>query len=394
VESRTDSSPVTAQLARLQRLQAYSVTDPSNTHLLGDLSDLALQLGEWAQAKTALMQWLTVEPEHAIARYRLAVAERASGQAAAAQALLAALVAEGHRHPAVVTELARAEAQLGAWPAALAALEGMDLAALPADNADTAWLLRVRALHHMGDIATALAAANAWQAARGDAMPTPGLAALATLQLDAEQLSDAEAVLKAAGSEAILHNAELGTAAGLIELSHGRAEAAEAHLARAAVQQPALGRAHLGLGLTAAYAGNLPRAIDALKTATAVTPGHLGSWHALAWMQMLNHDLSGADASLRAALAQDASFGETHGGLALVAALKGNHGAAEQHLRTAQRLDPRGVNVNVARLALQEGPGALDGRILAPALERFMGLTATQSPAMQALLARMVPRRS
>jgi Flp pilus assembly protein TadD len=85
--------------------------------------------------------------------------------------------------------------------------------------------------------------------------------------------------------------------------------------------------------LTAAYEGDLAGAMQALKAAVAVMPEHLGSWHALAWMQMLSQDLAGAESSLQEALARDASFGETYGGLALLAALRGDRVAAEAHVR-------------------------------------------------------------
>lgn len=393
VESLTDSSATPAPQTRLQRLQGYLQTDPTNVALLGDVSDLALQQGQWESAKDVLHRWLALTPGDAAARYRLAVAERATGNAAAAQPLLSGLVAEGHKHHAVLLELARAEAQLGAWAAVLSALDLLDVASAPPEEADAAWLLRVRAQHHLGEVAAAIASAEAWQADRGGKLPTLGLAALATLRLDAEQLDAAEALLATAGADVVSQNAELGAAAGFIALSHGQAQVAEAHLSRAAAQQPGLGRAHLGLGLSAAYAGDLPRAVAALHAATMASPSHLGSWHALAWMQMLSNDLVGAEASLRAALSQDANFGETHGGLALLAALRGDQETAEQHLRTATRLDARGVNVAVARVALQQGAGAMDSRILAPALERFMGLAAMQSPGMLDLVARMAPRK-
>ena len=392
--SLTDSSIAPAQHARLQRLQGYLQADPSNVALLEDVSDLALQQGQWQLAKEVLARWLALMPGVAMARYRLAVAERAGGDAAAAQVLLAGLVAEGHQHRAVLLELARCEAQLGAWAAVLTTLESLDLAAAPLEEADVAWLLRVRAHHHLGDVAAAIASAEAWQAARGGHLPTAGLAALATLRLDAEQVDAAEALLSMAGPDVVSQSAELSTAAGFVELSHGRAQAAEAFLSRAAGQQPAMGRAHLGLGLAAAYVGDLPRAVEALQAATAASPSHLGSWHALAWLQMLTQDHAGAQASLQAALAQDANFGETHGGLALLAAMRGDRHSAEQHLRTGTRLDPRGVNVMVARLMLEQGAQALDARVLAPALQRFMGLAAAQSPTMQELMAQMLARRS
>lgn len=394
MESRIEDSAVQAALqARLSRLQGYLAQDAGNVQLLGDVADLQLQLGQWDDAKATLMTLLAAAPTDPTTRYRLAVAERALGRADAAQPLLAALVTEGHAHPAVLQEMARSEAQLGRWDLVLQTLAPLDALVLPPDEADTVRLLRIRASHHLGDLQAALDEAGSWRRSRGAGLPTSGLAAIATLQLDAERLDDAAALVGSATPEQLAGSPELATAAGFVELSRGRADSARALFHRSAAQQPALGRAHLGLGLAAAHAGDLQRAVEALKAATAATPGHLGSWHALAWMQMLSQDYAGADASLRAALAQDANFGETHGGLALLAALRGDRHAAEQHLRTGTRLDPRGVNVMVARLVLEQGAGALDARVLAPALQRFLGLAATQNPAMRELMARMLASR-
>ena len=393
MESRTDAAAAQAALeSRLVRLQSYLSQDEGNVQLLGDVADLQLQLGRWPDAKSTLTRLLQEAPGDATARYRLAVAERACGEPAAAQALLAGLVEEGHSHPAILQELAWSEAQLGHWAEVAKALAPLDAATLPPDQGDTVQLLRVRAFHHLADLKSGLAVAEAWRQARGADLPTQGLAAIATLYLDAEQM-DAAAELAASASAEQLSNAELATAAGFIELSRGQVDKASALLSKGAQQQPSLGRAHLGLGLAAAYAGDLTGAVKALKMATTATPTHLGGWHALAWMQMLNHDLEGAEDSLHAALAQDANFGETHGGLALLAALRGDREAAEHHLRTGTRLDPQGVNVTVARVALQQEGGQLDARVLAPALQRFMGLAVAQNPAMQTLMARMTPKK-
>lgn len=379
--------------ARLSRLQAYLATDPRNAALLGDVSDLQLQLGLWNEARGTLATLLNIEPADTTARYRAAVAARAMGDAEAAHPLLAALVAEGNNHPAVLQELARCEAQLGRWEAVLATLSPVNAAELAPDDADAIWLLRVRAHHHLDNVNAGLAEADDWQKARGPGLPTLGLAALATLHLDAEQIDAAAALIASASDAQLKSNAELSTAAGFVELAKGHAHEARSLLAQSARMQPALGRAHLGLGLTAAYEGDLDSAVAALRTAAATAPTHLGSWHALAWMQMLTADLKGAQASMQEALARDATFGETHGGLALLAALRGDREAAEQHLRTASRLDPNGVNATVARIALQEGAGALDAQVLAPALQRFMGLAAAQSAPMRDLMNRLMPRR-
>jgi hypothetical protein len=48
-----------------------------------------------------------------------------------------------------------------------------------------------------------------------------------------------------------------------------------------------------------------------------------------------------------------------------------------------------------ARIALERHRDgmALDANVLEPALQRFLGLAATQSPTMRDLMSRMVPKR-
>lgn len=378
-----------AALERLSRLLDYLAQDPNNPHLLADVADAQLQLGQWAEAKACLQRLLDGQPQDAQARYRLAVAERASGHADVATRLLQALVEEGHSHPAVLQELARSQAQQGEWAATARTLGPLQPATLPPDEGDAVWLLRIRAAHHLGDLEAAQAEAQQWMDARGPALPLRGRAAIATLMLDTERLDDAGKLLEVVDAQTLAGNAELSTVAGYVELSHGRAEAAQAFFAQGASLHPELGRAHLGQGLAAAYRGDTAGALAALQQATRVSPDHLGSWHALAWMQLLSRDLEGAEASFASALAQDDNFGETHGGLALVAALRGDREAAEKHLRTGAKLDPASTNVMVAKVVLQRGPGQLDPEVLGPALNRFMGLAATRNPALQALLTRM-----
>lgn len=377
---------------RLSRLLDYLAHDLRNTSLLGDVADEQLRMGDWAAAKSTLLQLLEVQPGDALTRYRLAVAERASGDGAKAVALLHELVSEGHAHPAVLQELARSQAQQGNWAAVCPTLADLNATELPPGEGDAVWLLRIRAHHHLGALNDALAEAQAWEAGRGAALPLQGRAAIATLLLDAERIDDAARLLAQLDADAIGGHAELAAAAGFVELSQGQAGSALERFAQSAQVEPRLGRAHLGLGLALASQGQLPQAMEALKVAVEVAPSHLGSWHALAWLQLLGNDLDGAAASFEGALAQDENFGETHGGLALVAALRGDREAGERHLRTAAKLDARSTNVLVAKTVLERGPTAIDPKWLARALERFMGATASRNPQVQSMLDRMVGR--
>ncbi|MFT7724446.1 MAG: tetratricopeptide repeat protein [Roseateles sp.] len=383
---------MTAAIDRLNRLLDYLAQDPRNPQLLADVADLQLQLGDWGAAKSTLQQQLQRQPGDALARYRLAVAERAVGNAAEALPLLQALISEGHAHAAVVQELARCHAQQGNWSAVVSELASQEATKLPPDDADAVRLLRIRAQHHLGDLEAALAESRAWQAGRGHALPVQGWAAIATLLLDAERMDDAAQLLAQAGAEAIQGNAELAAAAGFVELGRGQLDGALGHFVRSTSIEPRMGRAHLGQGLVLAAQGDMSRAIEALKVAVEVSPDHLGSWHALAWMQLLSRDVEGAAASFQSALSRDDNFGETHGGLALVAALRGDRQSSERHLRTASKLDAASVNAMVARMVLEHGPGMLDSELLGRALDRFVGSTAGSNPALQAMWARMTAR--
>lgn len=373
-------------LARLSRLLDYLAQDPHNPSLLGEVADEQMSQGEFAAARATLQHLLARQPGDAHTRYRLAVATRASGDAAAAALALQALLTEGHTHPAVRQELARAHGQQGDWAAVLAALEVLQAGALPPPEGDAVWLMRIRAHHHLGHLEDGLAQARDWEAARAGNLPLSGRAAIATLMLDAEQLDGAARVVSGVQAQLVASHAELATAAGFVRLAAGEAREAMAHFTQSAQRDPGSGRAHLGLGLALASQGELPRALDALRAAVAATPSHLGSWHALAWVQLLQDDLPGAQASFEQALAQDDTFGETHGGLALIAALRGEVAASERHLRTASRLDPQSTHVLVTRAVLERGPQQAGASWLAPALQRFMGVAAARNPALQAML--------
>lgn len=356
VESRTEAPVGSADpLPRLMRLLGYLAQDASNAQLLAEVADLHLQLGQWASARRQLQQLLVLQPGDALAGYRLAVAERALGHPRLAIELLTPLIEQGIADPVVLMEAANAHAQLGDWASTSALLAELDVAALPVAQGDAAWLLRIRARHHQGDLARALVDGQAWQLAReGRPLPIAGLAALATLYLDAEQLDALAQVLAQCGASQLKGNAELQMAAGYLALARGEPERAADHFSHSSRLQPESGRSHLGLGLAAAVQGHKQQAIASLREATRVAPAHLGGWHVLAWQQLLGGDLAGAAASFASALEQDRNFGETHGGLALMAALRGERALAAEQLLIAQRLDRHSVNAAVARRVLEQ----------------------------------------
>lgn len=363
--------------SRLGQLAGYLAQDPTNRTLLAELADLRLQSAQWQPAKDCLERLLALTPDDARARYQLAVAERRLGNIEIAQRLLENLLNEGNPQPVVRQELARCLAQQTQWSPVIDCLAPLAPAELAVEQGDLVWLLRIRALHYLGDIEAALAEAAAWLAARDGRLSGQARAAVATLYLDAEQLEGLAALISDVPADELHDSPELATAAGYLELSQGQAVTAHDLFSRSVAAQPTLGRAQLGLGLAAASQGRLPEAERVLIEAVRVAPKHLGNWHALAWVRIFCDDLAGADTSLRAALDIDANFGETHGGLALIAALRGDRQEGGQRLRTAVRLNPRSVSAAVAKVVLDRDIRRLDADVLGVAMKRLGGRGAT-----------------
>jgi Tfp pilus assembly protein PilF len=86
-------------------------------------------------------------------------------------------------------------------------------------------------------------------------------------------------------------------------------------------------------------------------------PDHIGTWHVLAWIEILLGNVPAAHSAFRRALALDRNFSETHGGLAVVDALQGREAEARLHIKRALRLDRQSVAVCYAELLLLRREG-------------------------------------
>ena len=81
-------------------------------------------------------------------------------------------------------------------------------------------------------------------------------------------------------------------------------------------------------------------------------PGHIGTWHGQGWAQLLDHDLEAAQKSFGTALEMDRNFSESHGGLAVVLALRKQDVLARQHAEKALRLDKNNLSGRYAQALL------------------------------------------
>jgi Tfp pilus assembly protein PilF len=222
-------------------------------------------------------------------------------------------------------------------------------------------------LHLRGDYRGGLRAIDQALAQMPEDIDAKGVRAL--LLLDQGNGDDARAAAEAAIADGRAQP-EAEIVLGTLALWGQRPDDAETFFTKVLAQQPQSGRALLGLGQVQMLRGDFASSRDALERAVANMPNHIGSWHALAWCQLLSGDLDAAQLSYDRAMALDRSFGETHGGVAILHALRGKVADAEAEIRRARKLDPNGRSAVYARalLCLSEGREEEARRMVAPLL--------------------------
>jgi tetratricopeptide (TPR) repeat protein len=218
-----------------------------------------------------------------------------------------------------------------------------------------AGLLLARVHHYLGDVTQAISLAEAYAAAYPDDSRVAG--ELAMLYLDARELAKARAwVERAMAGEG--RTAEALCSAGWLAIGEQEEDRAEALLDQALEQNPASGRAWVGKGLTAMLRGDLAAAEEPLARAAAGPMAmHVGTWLTLAWCQLLQGKLDAAEASARQAYTLERAFGETHGTLAVIEALRGEETRARRRADTALRLDPGSLGGRYALLLVEASSG-------------------------------------
>lgn len=339
---------------RYQRLRRLYETDRRNTRLRRDCLDAAVAAGDYEYARDEADLALAAAPGDPTALFDAATARIGLREYPLARDLLERLQALDPVPPAVRTNLALCHYCLRDYEAASrAAVQAYG------DGARDAATLRVlvSSYHHLGKVDEARAIADDNDAAaRGDGA-LAGTYAL--LYLDADDARSAFRWARAAlarnpdSLDALVVDATVATA----QMDVARAERQYTRVLELA---PRSGRAHLGLGSLAMLNQDFAGAKQHVARALDEMGGHVGTWHLMAWAQMMSGDLGEADKALQQALELDRNFAETHGALAAVAALRGDRAAAERCIAVARRLDSASLAAIFAQSVLDRSAGEPD----------------------------------
>ncbi|MFC4527574.1 tetratricopeptide repeat protein [Dyella halodurans] len=339
-------------MSRLASLEAFADRDPANVDLLCDLLDQLLIEGQVARARQRLQQAPLALRSLPGVLFREARCALVDGDFVNAVALLQPLASTMRPVPGgLCHDLAFAQFRLGQLDEALGTLS---LAASPeADAAAALALLKARILYHQQRIAEALVILDGVPQG-GRHAEFHGLRAMLLLD-DGQTAEAAQAATQALNEDPAQFDA--GLVSGTLALWDRRDDVAVPMFQQLIAAQPNAGRAYLGLGEGLMMRGDIVAARAVLDRAATYMPEHIGTWHALAWCQLLQGNLDGAQQSFDNAFALDRTFGETHGGRALIHALRGEKEAAGEAIKRALRLDPNGRSARYAQsvLLLDEG---------------------------------------
>jgi tetratricopeptide (TPR) repeat protein len=339
---------------RLERLLGYLAQDPLNRSLRKDAAREAIEAGDWDRACEVLDAGLRLHPDDGGLLALTGFAQLRTGEPGRAERSLDAAIRHGWDGPELRYKLALALFLQGRHHEALLQLDPPGIAhALP-----TAQLLKARCRHHLGQSDEAMADCAGYLARAPRDADGQGLLALLAHERGERERAHVHAELALAANpgqpEALLARAGL-------QNDDGDIEAAIATFDHLLLAVPDCGRGWFGRALAHTRRHRLDAAARDIEQAARHLGGHIGTWHVMGWLRILENDATGAGVAFAKALALDRNFAETHGALAVVAALEGREAEARNAIRRAQRLDPQALSALYAELVLRQRAGDVRG---------------------------------
>jgi tetratricopeptide (TPR) repeat protein len=357
--------------ARLAKLKRWLAQDPANARLRRDCLDTARAAGDYTYIKELAEERLAAAPGDSEALFDRATALIGLRDFQGAIAILRGLDTS---IPGVRFNLGLCHTLLGQYAESRPLLAaGYEAGERSADSL----LLYLQSLHHLGEYEAAAEVVNSNEVEFRSSAALAGHAAM--LFVDHGDKAAAGRWIKTALD---LDPDNVGglVAQGILLSEAFDVPAAIPVFERALARAPETGRAWLGLGSMVLLAQDLPRAADHFARAIQLMPTHLGSWHLFAWTHLVGGNIDEAERAFQQAMQIDRTFSETHGGLAVIAAIRRDRAAAERGIEIAERLDSNCNSSQYARAVLagnEGGPEAfrqalLDGASALPHQHRVV----------------------
>jgi tetratricopeptide (TPR) repeat protein len=354
---------ISASNSKFESLRRFFEADPGNARLRRDCVDAAVAAGEFGFVRDLADKRLASAPADPEAQFDRATALIGLQDFASALEALRPLDAT---IPGVRFNTGLCLFMLGRFEEARPYFQaGYDAGERSAGQ------LRVylRTLHHVQDFDTATAVMKSNAELIASDTELAGVCAMLAIDTSDIAAGKRYAQMALAGNP---KNLDALVAAGTLSAVELHVQQARAAFEQALTVQPENSRAWVGLGMLAMGDRNFSAAIPQLERGLAGMPGHIGSWHALAWAHLFGGDIDKAENVFRHALELNRNFGDSHGALGVIAAMRGDRAAAERFIEVAERLDPSGMTAKYASTLLAGSPEE-GRRMLADLIETVPG---------------------
>lgn len=319
--------------AKLSKFNDFLAADPNNLNLLADIIDSNIYLKNYNEAKKKISDALNIEKDNPYFKLRLSTILIAEADYEGSISITSDLILNNFIEPEIKFNHGYALALNGQYEEAKVLL--LDLY----NNQHHFQLLPatlIRSLHHLGEIDEAIEIAKSHLENHPEDDTVSGM--LSLLYFDNDDFSNAQTAAEHALKLSPNNLDALVSAAGSYIGDEKIDEASEV-LNRALTLEPNNGRVLAKIGLIDMLNQDLSTAEVNMQKALKAMPEHIGSWHVLGWIQILQQKINEAEFTFNHALSLDRTFGESHGGLAVIEAIKGNWAKADEYSKVAKKLD-------------------------------------------------------
>jgi tetratricopeptide (TPR) repeat protein len=365
----------------IELLQRLSTSDPNNIMLRMDLSQQLLRAGRPIEALQAINAD-SVESELSASLFKAHVLFQL-GDYTQALTWLTSVSERAPKEAVVWHDLAFAQLCVQQFDRAIQSIEH----GIAIEDLMPFYIVWARVLHAKEDLEGALTkVAIALEKAPRD---SEALGVFSLLALDSNSLDEAESRARHALSIDSRQHESL-IVIGDLFVRNKQTDTALEHLQSALNIYPNSARLQTCFAQALMLKGDFAASIEFAGKSVALQPQHLGSWHILAWGQLLQGKVQLARESFEMAYEVDRNFSETLAGLAVVCALEGKQTEAQQWTKRAKRISSSGATAVFADVLLKRlnGDNSADQKF-ASLLAQIPGETELDS---QTILAEVMRR--